>query len=106
MDISYRTQFFQQNKSSMRYYTHSRTYIHVDIHIIYCDRNGLPRFVKKACLKRKALIVTQHQLYSRKQRSKQQHGVGGGGGDPELYNYKLVLKYVLVSFFITKNRQH
>ena len=40
----------------------------------------MPRFVKKACLKRKALIVTQHQLNSRKQRSRQQHEGGEGGG--------------------------
>ena len=34
---------------------HAHNYTHADLHIICCQRNGLPRFVKKACLKRKVL---------------------------------------------------
>ena len=70
IDSSYKAQIFLQNKNSMREHApfthiyshrksfcktetpctsthHSRTFIHVDIHIIYCHRNGLPRFVKR-----------------------------------------------------------
>ena len=48
VDGSNRAKIFPQNENRQSARTqHLRTYVHVNKHIIYCHRNGLPRFVKR-----------------------------------------------------------